>query len=57
MIFLYSSDNEAEGISSSWSVKFSFDTDRQKLLQTYDALSTESRQKLLDYAEDLMNSP
>lgn len=33
------------------------DTDRQKLLQTYDALSTESRKKLLDYAEDLMNSP
>ena len=31
------------------------DTDRQKLLQTYDALSTESRKKLLDYAEDLLN--
>ena len=31
------------------------DTDRQKLLQAYDELSTESRKKLLDYAEDLRN--
>ena len=32
------------------------DTDRRKLLQAYDELSTESRKKLLDYAEDLRNS-